>query len=196
VSLFGSNVTDWADQSGNARDLAQATDSKRPTFNAGVLNGEAAIRFDGIDDFMTRAGVDLAQPNTLYRVMRLITDADGQFFHDGADSTKRHVAFTNNGFFAFFAGSSITSTKAKDTLTHYSGGVYNGASSELFIDGVSVATGDINTQVFSFGTLGALHDGSANFTNMDLFEWFGYSGVHDAATRAQVFDYLTARYAL
>jgi hypothetical protein len=60
VTLDGSNnVTTWADQSGNGRDLTQGTAGKRPAGTAVTLNGLAVVRFDGSDDELGRATQNL-----------------------------------------------------------------------------------------------------------------------------------------
>lgn len=47
LGLSGSNVTSW---SGGALSFDQANAGKQPTFVAGALNGQNAVRFDGADD--------------------------------------------------------------------------------------------------------------------------------------------------
>ncbi len=49
VTLNGNSVTNWADQSGNAYNVTQATAANQPTFEASVFNGQHAISFDGGD---------------------------------------------------------------------------------------------------------------------------------------------------
>ena len=49
VTLSGNSVTNWADQSGNAYNVTQATAANQPTFEASVFNGQPAISFDGGD---------------------------------------------------------------------------------------------------------------------------------------------------
>ena len=44
ITLNGSSVSNWADQSGNSNDAAQATSGRQPNYGSGD------IRFDGIDD--------------------------------------------------------------------------------------------------------------------------------------------------
>lgn len=46
VSLSGSAVTSWADQSGHSVTLSQATSGLRPTFDATGFNGKSTIKFD------------------------------------------------------------------------------------------------------------------------------------------------------
>jgi hypothetical protein len=51
----GASVSTWSDESGQANHLSQATGTKQPTYRTNVLNGKPAIRFDGVNDLLTRA---------------------------------------------------------------------------------------------------------------------------------------------
>ena len=54
VTLNGGDVSQWDDQSGNARHLTQVTGSKQPLYNAADVNwnGLASITFNGTSDFL------------------------------------------------------------------------------------------------------------------------------------------------
>jgi hypothetical protein len=52
ITLSGSNVSQWNDKSGNARHATQATSSLQPTLQSSAYNGHAAVRSDGVDDFL------------------------------------------------------------------------------------------------------------------------------------------------
>ena len=54
VTTSGSEVTDWADQSGNGNDLTLLTTG--PDLVTDALNGNAILKFDGIDDGLGRSG--------------------------------------------------------------------------------------------------------------------------------------------
>jgi hypothetical protein len=53
VTLKGSNVSLWEDQSGNGADAEQANGVNQPILDKNAINGLPAINFDGVDDFMT-----------------------------------------------------------------------------------------------------------------------------------------------
>lgn len=50
VTLSGSSVTNWADQSGNARNAVPSSTASRPTFVSASANGYPTFDFDGTND--------------------------------------------------------------------------------------------------------------------------------------------------
>lgn len=64
VTLNGSTVSAWADQSGNGNNFSQGTGAKQPAFTPGALNGFPTIAFDGITQEMSSAGPNLPAPGT------------------------------------------------------------------------------------------------------------------------------------
>ena len=61
ITLNGSTVSAWADQSGNAKDYSEATN--QPTYNATGLNGRPTLTFDGVNDLLS-SSLNLAAPGT------------------------------------------------------------------------------------------------------------------------------------
>jgi hypothetical protein len=53
VSLSGGAVAQWNDFSGNNRHAAQAVAVSRPTLKTAAVGGLPAVRFDGLNDFLT-----------------------------------------------------------------------------------------------------------------------------------------------
>lgn len=64
VTLNGSTVSAWADQSGNDNHFSQGTAAAQPTYAATALNGKPTITFDGSNDEMSSAGPNLPAPGT------------------------------------------------------------------------------------------------------------------------------------
>jgi hypothetical protein len=55
-------VSPWADRSGNANDVSQATPANRPTFQTAQQGGNGVVRFDGSNDVLTRNEIGISSP--------------------------------------------------------------------------------------------------------------------------------------
>lgn len=94
-TLSGSNVSQWNDKSGNARNATQGTDANRPTRQTNVLNGGACVRFDGSSDRMTTGHSFNGYTSfAVYAVMKADTD-------NGSQSMVRQQPDTNPNYFVF-----------------------------------------------------------------------------------------------
>lgn len=71
-------VKTWYDQSGNARDAAQATTSAQPLIVLSALNGKPVLRWDGTDDALTLSvNVIATDPATVISVVKVNTGKYG-----------------------------------------------------------------------------------------------------------------------
>lgn len=56
ITLNGSNVSSWADQSGNGRDFTQGTAAAQPAYvSSGGAKNRPYLDFDGVNDYLYRA---------------------------------------------------------------------------------------------------------------------------------------------
>lgn len=87
ITLNGSNVSQWNDQSGNGRDFAQAGVTKQPLYVASnaAFNNLATIRFDGNESGAN--GNPIVRPNTDALLMSQSVTARTVFI---VNSTSRH----------------------------------------------------------------------------------------------------------
>ena len=72
-------VSNWADLSGNGRDLIQATGADQPVYSA----ANNSITFGGVSDFLKTAGFTLVQPETVYIVMNQVSWTSLDYVFDG-----------------------------------------------------------------------------------------------------------------
>lgn len=151
-------IANWYDKSGNDRNAVQATAGLRPTLTMETkLNNQLAVTLDGSDAMASTFGATLTPPTTFFVVAHSTTDTN-TFFFDGIDSTNRNALFiTATPLYALFAVGGQIDGSAPDTDPHIFRCVVNGASSSLFIDGVSDATGNAGS-----ANLTGLNIGSAN----------------------------------
>jgi len=78
VTLVGSKVSVYGDQSGNVNTMNQTTDSKRPVFDATGMNGEPTLNFTNANVETMKAAdsasLDLSADITLFAVMNITND--------------------------------------------------------------------------------------------------------------------------
>ncbi len=73
-------VDSWNDESGNGNNVTQSDSTKRPTFVTSTFNGKPAIRFDGINDFLTGGDVlDMNDDEWTIFVVGKSNGANGSF---------------------------------------------------------------------------------------------------------------------
>lgn len=185
ITVTGSGVSQWDDQSGNDNHLTQSTDANRPSKEA-----DGSILFDGVDNFLAKTGLTLNQPHTVYLLFKQVTWTDGDVilgFGGGATrflgqsgATPQIKLFNGTGNIA----NSITLDTYAALAT-----ISNGASSVLQVNNDAPVTGETGSTNASAIQLGTNNQVSA-FSHIQVKEAVVYDTAHDAATRAQVIKYL------
>jgi hypothetical protein len=143
-------VAAWYDQSGNARNAAQATADAQPRIvNAGVVDtigGRPAMAFDGVDDqFVTPSWGNVPQPFTRSHVLRLPSTLiiNRHVSNNAAGNVALYLATADSlGIFAGVVGPSMPVT-SNQHITATS--VFSGASSVLAVNGTASAAGNAGT---------------------------------------------------
>lgn len=191
VTLSGSTVSKWADQSGNGRDLTEATN--QPLWVASLVNGMPAIRFDGSNDKLVSAAFSIAAPQTMVMVAKLLGsfgvvaslgNASGpDLFINGTGKLqleKSGTSGTDNtvgtGYFAMVAVADASASTFQ---------INNGASTSVInISGTAVEV-----------ALGG-RSGGGSFGNIEIAEFIALSGDIGANDLAALLAYLKSVYAL
>lgn len=145
ITLNGSTVSQWADKSGNGRNLVQATAAQQPAYNATTFNGRPGITFDGTDDILLSSalmGISGAAPRTFAYVSRRINVGSGPLIQVGTTTVLRAFGRTVglSGLLYHWAAD-LTMSTAGLNVNNQEVIQSTGAVSTGFRDGTQIATG-------------------------------------------------------
>lgn len=143
------------DQTGNGRDVTQATDANRPAYNASGPGGRAQIDFTKASNTSLANGTTITQSQvyTFVAAANHTSDAAQQSLllaGLGANTIQLGYRFSADNQVFLYAGSNAGAT-ASDGSFHALQGVFNGASSDMNVDG--------STNTVNPGTAGIANDG-------------------------------------
>lgn len=183
--------------------VIQSTALNKPTLKLNILNGLSALLFDGADYLKgTFAGGLLAQPFMIFAVAQLSTPNDNanRNLVDGDDSTNRIYIYQRSGAtpddWSIYAGTANVSDGNSDSAWHIFSALYNGASSQLWLSGVSSAgPGNPGANGVDGITVGARNDGSAGWKGY-IVRALIYPANLSNADKNQVGQYLATKYGL
>jgi hypothetical protein len=213
VTTSGSNVTQWADVSGNGNYAFQSSSSNQPHINTGAVNGLPVINFNGTSQFLQLpAGFNFTSGNaSMFIVTKPAAfNAAGDRFLDigngdssGTNSLGFSMASSTAANFFVFNGIFSSSLSTAMTLNQYQllEGIQSGSSSGSVYTNGALATG-------SPGLLNNIPSGSHStnyirqFTNGGFYlqgtiaEILIYNAALNSSDRQSVEYYLMNRYAL
>lgn len=187
ITVTGAGVSQWSDQSGNARHLLQGTDTNRP-----ALQADGSILFDGVDNYLKCSTFTFAQPETIYLLFKQVTWTASDYIFDGNTlNSGECIQSTSSPIIVVGAASTIggNGNLAVDTYGVLSV-VISGASTLSQVNNTTAVTGNSGLGDMAGFTLGGKGNAANAFGNIQVKEVILYSGAHDATTRAQVINYL------
>jgi hypothetical protein len=199
----GTQISTWADRSGNSRDATQATGGAQPKLYNNVLNGKKVVRFDGVDDVME---VDLtnpiSQPITIFAVTKQsgLPSVNGRVIHSSdpnlAGSTFFPLGLNSSGNHLWnFGTDTVTGVSFSSNFAIY-GVIANGSQSATFRNGASLFTGNPGSNgIARYLYVGNLQSGLRGL-NGDIAEILIFSTALSALNRQRVERYLGAKYAI
>jgi len=169
-------VVTWYDQSGNGRNTTQSTTANQPKIydsSTGVLleNGKPTLYFDGVNDCMqTTAFSTSSQPITRIILANQNTDTEG-YLLDG-DVSYRGVIGTNttDQKHRINAGTTHNYTTENDGTQILRYVIFNGSSSQLYLNGTGLGTCNPGTNGLSRVTIGAIYTLGSNFAKANIQE--------------------------
>ena len=194
VTVESGGISTWQSQDAGGKVATQATAAARPTLIENVLNGHPVVRFDGVDDRMVvDFAVTLAQPITTTVVARVT--AGGVYILDGVTPTDRQIIRKRSGIWNMYAGANLNSSIAFDAEWHILTAAFNGAASQLYIDGMLVAEGNAGSMGLSGLTLGSQYSG-ATPTSEDIVVGFVTDRLLEGSEVSKTHQYLSKKYGI
>ncbi len=170
VTTDGEGINAWTGREGNIV-CTQATGTKKP-----ALSGGAAV-FDGDDWLATNqsggsfVGGPYSQANVVAVRYKLDSTSGGHNVFGGILSSARHNFRLAPGNRWIYAGTVLSDAPSLDTDWHSAVATFDGASSELRIDGSAVLSGDAGAHGLSGLTFGTHFGQSSDFFVGQIKGW-------------------------
>lgn len=211
----GAAVARWSDVSGQGAHASQATASRRPILDAGVIQGHAAVRFDGADDRLDLAVNTFAAASFPLTVFAVLKTTDASAHVAGTGSSSAGYLTTYGGGLTLVGGAPTLKANNAGYGLHLTApspihdgaprlvsGVARAGGSALSVGCAIEGLSGAATNAYGYGksTLGA-SDGSSSDKVIDPFagaiaELIVYRRALGDAEQAAIEDYLTGKYGL
>lgn len=185
-------------QGSDTHDIVQATAVNRPTLRQVTNNGKTFYTWEHNSDYLKGAfgGGAISQPFTAIYVAKLdptvVNDGQNHFATDGDDATNRMILSQLNtptpDAWQVLAGASLVDGDTDSNWNIFTI-LYNGASSQLWINGTSKASGDVGAHTPDGITIGANNGGGAPWKGY-LAPLLIYPGNISNADKNQIGQYL------
>lgn len=190
----GTDVTSWADLSGNGWTLTSA--GTAPKLETVELNGRSVVRFAGAGR-IGNGSFTVSQPFSAFIVARSSSDTGGvqRLLGEGSGGNTLRVGYSwATDVWSINAGTGLTAAGA-DTGYHVFYVEFN--TTDLFeVDGVSTISGDAGANGINAGFfLGDFNGGTQPLTG-DIAEVLILSAAASSGDKSDVYDYLNAKWGL
>src|SRR5262245_42733395 len=194
------DVSAWGDMTANGNHLSQGTGANQPALVTGVVNGKPVIRFTlANNDFLRRAsfvGGTETQPYTQVMIAARTSGSAVQWAVSAGNTSFRSLGYDSDNTAQMFAGGIFDTASVINTSFHSLIGIFNGASSQIFLDNSSIGTGDAGG-----GELVGLCIGNGDATSSspfggDIAEVLVYDHALDATERTALAAYVAAQYGI
>ena len=185
----------WYDQSGNSRTAAQTTTANMPKIYDGATglvteNGKPAVEFDGSNDYINTSAFasDLTQPNFFSFVVKPISTGGTERIFSNANVGDRNFLLYDGRFYAgsFLSGGTIGTNQINMSI------LANGASSEIFKNSSSAASGNAGTDGVGSIRFAASKD-ETNHSNLKLQEFILWNS-NESSNRTNIEDNINTFY--
>jgi hypothetical protein len=193
----------WNGVADTSKNATQATDARRPTINLadGAYGSRNTLSFTGASTIqLLQSGAwttGLSQPCTQYVVCSGSNKVSQRLATDGIGAANRNaVYYTSGGLGSVFAGSTVSGAAIDDDVSRVLCGVFNGASSAIYLSNASTGTtGNAGAQTLTGITVGSDYAITQGW-NGKIAAVLVYSGAHTTAQRQLIMGYLGAQYGI
>jgi len=211
VTLSGSDVTAWADQSGNGNN-ANSSPGTRPTFVSNTLNAKPVLRFDGTGQKMALTSSIGGTKYSIFIVCKNNDNTNGSMFFWSTDNNfAKYIAvstdinYNENARNKFILSQSDTGGGGEGSVLAWS----SASANNNFFIGTAMQNGGGKAYLNSSG--GTNSEGTFNASNTfdliggygfgyeldgDVAEIIAYNRALSDSERQQVEGYLNAKYAI
>ena len=195
-TMDGTYVDDWIGKGSLGVHAANGNaNTTRPTYDP--VTGR--VTFTAANEtFLQSAafGAALAQPNTIfvvYKTTGLLTNNTATF----DAGTSLGTAFAMAGSRYFISAGEVVSigSYSSDVNDNIQTGLFNGASSEFWVNGISNATGDVGAASLSKVTLGA-RGTLVNYADVEIMEVIVYNADISDVDRDKITGYLADKWSI
>jgi hypothetical protein len=197
VTADGQVIGRAVDRSPNNNHALQAgADTVKPTWKTNIQNGLGASLGDGADWLATSAFTEIAQPNTIFCVVRNPVIGSTEVFFDGIANTKRSQVYYDSGAISWYAGTIRNTGDAQAVTTTLYTVVFNGASSMLRTNGVQTDAADIGANPLTGVTLYTDFAHTAAFFSGYIMEYILINASLGGAALAAIESYINTKWAV
>lgn len=189
-------VASWANTGSNG--VAATESTNKPTYkSSGGANNKPYVEFDGSNDKLQAVfGDTLSEPVNIFLVVKALTTTGGYrfWFAGSASSPSLYGYMEPGGGLQVGTPANVFTGSAAFGSWHIARVLFDGAGSQMWVDGVSIATGNPGSSSLTGVTLGSNFDGSYP-GHIQLSEAHLY-GALTGDEVADVWDALNAEYAI
>ena len=194
ITESSGSVSQWDDKSGNGYNVTQGTGALQPATGIRTLNSLNVLDFDG-STYLQRASTPaVTQPNTIFMVVQTDVASGTLNFIDGSGASNRQLIRLRFSNWAMWAGSFIQAGIG-DTNPHIFRAVFDGSSSSLHVDAVSIVTGNAGANGLTGLTFGAAYTGGITLDG-GIAEVIITNGILTADQIAATESYLAAKWGI
>ena len=193
-TLDGTYVDQWSCKGSLAAHVYNTNDdTTRPTYDAAT----GRVTFISANSTFLRSAAFasvLSQPNTIFVVYKITGNlTDLEVILSSTNNTYYELFYSRDNLFAIEAPIALSISNNTNDNIHV--GLFNGASSEYWINGISEASGDVGAKPFNGVTLGHYY-GAAFHANMELMEVIIFNADISDVDRDKITGYLANKWSI